>query len=620
MVLENMSTWLVRLLPIAFLMLLLFVARAPAGAAETQRIYVPLSGGGVTPTPTSVPTPTSAPIQAGHTQAGTLGLASTYQSVSVYANFANDDGDNQATLEYRPAGVSTWTRGMDMTVDRRANVTGNGTHPNPFRNQWRASVLLADPDTLYEVRVTFADPDGVAGTNPVVGTVRTRAEDPPSTGATYHVAATGADANPGTAAAPWRTLQKAADAVQAGDTVVVAEGTYAPFSVSRSGTATNPIRFAAAAGTRPVVTASSGALVSLTGSYVRLSGFELVGATYGVQVGTPSRGAVIERNVIRGQRYAGGDNGGVAVEIGDTFSQQNPVADVTVQDNDIRADTTPEPQTNVILVNAASGGHVIRRNRIVFSYQGGDVHGTDCVGGLPNFDPHGGFFKDTDVNDNYCDGATDEGIELDGGNMNVRVWGNTIVRANGGFSITPVHYGPVYVFRNVVRDLADHWVGACFGVKDGEGGTGAVFFYHNTFTSPSGTACGNQMRGAAKYGSGNAQGNVVFKNNVLHFWGRIYETSNKTADYNLNFVEPASDDKVAEWGGTNYFSFDSFRSGTGQEAHGLWGRPVFVASDDLRLASGSPGVDAGAVLPGFNDAGSNWPFTGAAPDIGAFEQ
>jgi hypothetical protein len=622
-----MLTPFVRLLPIA-LLVLLFVARAPAGAAETQRIYLPFSGGGATPTPTSVPTPTSAPtptsgpIQTGHTQAGALELASTYQSVSVYASFAGDDGDNRATLEYRRAGASSWTPGMDMTVDRRASVPGaNGSYSNPFRNQWRASALMLQADTEYEVRVTFADPDGVAGVNPVVGTVRTRDETPPSTGATYHVAAGGADVNPGTEAAPFRTLQKAADTARAGDTVLVGAGTYAPVRLSRSGTAANWIHVRNAAGARPVVSATGGTLVAISGSFVRFSGFELAGGQWGVHVLTPAHDVIVEGNVIRGQRAS--DQEGVAVEIGDTFSEQNTVANVTVQDNDIRADTLPEPETNVILTKATAGGHVIRRNKISFAYAGSsNVHGTDCIGGLPNFAPHGGFFKDTDVSDNVCDGATDEGIELDGGNANVRVWGNTIRKTNIGFSVTPVFYGPVYVFRNVVSDLQDHWIGSCVGVKDGESGTGAVFFYHNTFHSPAGGGCKNTVKGFAKYGGDGAQGNVTAMNNVLHFWGRLHETGSKTFDHNLSFVEPASGDKTSEWNGRNYFSFSAFRTGARQEAHGHYGKATFVdaAGGDYHLAAGSAGVDGGAVLPGFNDAASPWPFTGAAPDIGAFER
>ncbi|HEV8633144.1 MAG TPA: LamG domain-containing protein, partial [Chloroflexota bacterium] len=165
--------------------------------------------------PTATPTATAAgPLSAGFTSPGALTLRATYQSIGVYANFSGDgDGDNRATLEYRKAGEPTWHRGMDLTVDRRATVFGaDASYPNPFKNQWRAAVLLTQADTEYEVRVTFSDPDGVAAPNPVVARVRTRGDNPPAAGTTYYVAPTGADTNPGSAAAPWRTLQKAAGA------------------------------------------------------------------------------------------------------------------------------------------------------------------------------------------------------------------------------------------------------------------------------------------------------------------------------------------------------------------------------------------------------------------------
>ena len=51
----------------------------------------------------------------------------------------------------------------------------------------------------------------------------------PTAGKTYYVATTGSDTAAGTSAAPWKTLQKAANAVAAGDTVIVRAGTYAGF-------------------------------------------------------------------------------------------------------------------------------------------------------------------------------------------------------------------------------------------------------------------------------------------------------------------------------------------------------------------------------------------------------
>jgi concanavalin A-like lectin/glucanase superfamily protein/uncharacterized protein DUF1565 len=73
--------------------------------------------------------------------------------------------------------------------------------------------------------------------------------------ATYYVATTGSDSNPGTSSAPFRHLSKAAlTATQPGDTVIVADGTYDNEGVVSpgyvvtlyySGTAGNPITFKA---------------------------------------------------------------------------------------------------------------------------------------------------------------------------------------------------------------------------------------------------------------------------------------------------------------------------------------------------------------------------------------
>ena len=56
--------------------------------------------------------------------------------------------------------------------------------------------------------------------------------------ATYHVSTKGADTSSGSKAEPWRTIQHAANALQPGDTAIIAAGTYnEKVSISRGGTA-----------------------------------------------------------------------------------------------------------------------------------------------------------------------------------------------------------------------------------------------------------------------------------------------------------------------------------------------------------------------------------------------
>ncbi|NJR42799.1 MAG: right-handed parallel beta-helix repeat-containing protein, partial [Akkermansiaceae bacterium] len=71
-----------------------------------------------------------------------------------------------------------------------------------------------------------------------------------ASGAEYYVSTTGSNTNPGTLALPWRTIQKGADTVVAGDVVNIRAGTYAErVSITdKDGTLALPIVFQAFAG------------------------------------------------------------------------------------------------------------------------------------------------------------------------------------------------------------------------------------------------------------------------------------------------------------------------------------------------------------------------------------
>lgn len=102
-------------------------------------------------------------------------------------------------------------------------------------------------------------------------------------GAIYEVSPAGNDANAGSAALPWKTLQKAADSVKAGDTVLVNNGTYAGFRVRTSGTAAARILFKSkikhGAKINAVGPKGDPDLISvLSASYITIDGFEVFGA------------------------------------------------------------------------------------------------------------------------------------------------------------------------------------------------------------------------------------------------------------------------------------------------------------------------------------------------------
>ncbi len=97
----------------------------------------------------------------------------------------------------------------------------------------------------------------------------------------FHVALTGSDSNPGTAALPWRTLGHAVQALSPGQAAYVHAGTYDEHVAItvRDGTAAAPIALMGAPGeARPVIRGSQNtAVVRLTRAYWRVDGLEVDG-------------------------------------------------------------------------------------------------------------------------------------------------------------------------------------------------------------------------------------------------------------------------------------------------------------------------------------------------------
>ncbi len=130
-----------------------------------------------------------------------------------------------------------------------------------------------------------------------------------------YVATTGSDSNAGTSAAPYRTLQKACDTVQAGQAVHVKAGTYPGCTIYTSGTQSQPILIQAAptgATTFEAVTidrkspstsASHGILNAEGAAWVSFRGFTVTGndARTGIRIVAGEGQSVCENVIIESQ-------------------------------------------------------------------------------------------------------------------------------------------------------------------------------------------------------------------------------------------------------------------------------------------------------------------------------
>jgi len=99
------------------------------------------------------------------------------------------------------------------------------------------------------------------------------------------------------------------------------------------------------------------------------------------------------------------------------------------------------------------GNNVVRWNEI-WSDNGNRY--TDGIGGHGNYSYFGCPGRDSDVYGNWIANVWDDAIEVEGGNANVRVWGNYLDQTLTGIACAATATGPLYVWRNVI-DRSDKY-------------------------------------------------------------------------------------------------------------------------------------------------------------------
>ncbi len=249
----------------------------------------------------------------------------------------------------------------------------------------------------------------------------------------------------------------------------------------------------------------------------------------------------------------------------------------------------------------STGGVVIRYNDFI----GSDQHRwNDVIEG--NNNRVGGFYRDADIYGNMLAFANDDGVELEGGEMNVRFHHNRIEGALCGISTGRCNFGPAYIYRNLIENLSDEdgIIGAPF--KNGHGiyGKGRLFFFNNTSFSPN-AAYGGYNRNPPEDGIIKA----VTRNNIFvarKIFDKLVFKSKNDFDFDLLYSKK-----------TNYLEGLKKEMKTlGQEANGIFANPDFVNPESgfFNLKKTSPAIDNGTFIPNFTEK-----CKGNKPDIGAFE-
>jgi hypothetical protein len=163
----------------------------------------------------------------------------------------------------------------------------------------------------------------------------------------------------------------------------------------------------------------------------------------------------------------------------------------------------------------------------------------------------------------------------------------------------------MYVFRNFVWIANGNSLGGgCYKLSYTD--CSPTFIFHNTV----------RCDGSGGWDGYEAGDTITSRNNILKSTGNFTYSSPTTSVLDYDDANVAGT-YASHWGSSSYSTLSGFQSGAGQELHGISSDPLLNA--DLTLSANSPAVNAGVAIPNFNGPNSAWPYTNAAPTIGAYE-
>jgi hypothetical protein len=375
--------------------------------------------------------------------------------------------------------------------------------------------------------------------------------------------------------------------------------------------------------------------IEIDADYVIVRGIEVRNArVHGIMIRRNRHDVVVEQcNItfwgriggpISYGNFEGNMDSGIYAENGtwNLTLQRNLIEDPRGASNDWETGHPAGPQG--ISIIQSLGGNVIRYNDIVST----EDHGyNDGIGGASNFSDVGNVNRDSDVYGNIIRNVWDNPIEVEGANMNVRVWGNYMDLYYSAIATAATHKGPIYIYRNVFarsrRGHRNNIGGPMIKTGDRQGfGGGRRLIFHNTALQPNGP---NNVIGGDP--------NCMTRNNIFDVPGSLAPNSEKEplSDFDYDYysgnslgiakqenrisfrTSPAGSRLFVSSYKLEFYPRSTITSVTiGRFPFEFGERTVNITDPVFQIKN--PLIDGGVVIPGFNDD-----YVGAAPDIGAFE-
>ena len=446
----------------------------------------------------------------------------------------------------------------------------------------------------------------------------------------FYVAPTGNDSNPGTQAAPWRTIQHAADTARAGSTVNVRGGIYEELvSINASGNATDGfITVRSYPGETAVLEAAhltpserSGVLTINSKSYVRIEGFEIRNyrtaehrlVPLGINViGAGSHIELLKNNVHHiEQTFEGRDapgQGGNGFGIAVYGTDAKPMSELVIDGNEVHHLKTGSSESLVVngnVTNFRITHNVVHDNNNI----GIDVIGFERTAPDPAVDQaRDGVVSGNLVynitsrgNPAYRNDEFSDGIYVDGGTR-ILIEQNVIHDVDFGIELASEHKDRATSYVTARNNLVYHCHTA--GVSIGgyapeRGRTDHCTVLNNTLYENDTSATGS--------GELQMQWNMadnIFANNIVYAGSRCLMTLNKSEvksdqppvniDHNLYYC--ASGSKASTWkdSAATVTGFEKYVQSTGNDRHSRFLDPHFVdAVQDFHLRADSPAIAAG---------------------------